>query len=175
MNALSSIQRYLDADPQKIGVFGHSMGGNIVLHELGISKDIKAAELMAGVVGDESGIVDWWNTRVASKSIAGNDLEASYVIARMVNDHGSPNSGSDYWNAIDPTRYIADITAPIQIQVGSSDTSVPVSFSANLRDMLQRAGKSVDYRLYQGADHNLSPDTATALHVAVSFFNTHLK
>lgn len=175
MNALSSIQKYPDANPQKIGVFGHSMGGNIVLHELVISKDIKAAELMAGVVGDESGIVTWWNQRIAAKSIVGNDLEASYVITQMVKDHGTPLGNPDYWNAIDPTKYISDITASIDIQVGTQDTSVPQSFSSGLRDLLVHAGKSVTYQEYNGADHNLSPDTSVALSRAVSFFDRNLK
>lgn len=175
MNALASIQKYPDANPQKIGVFGHSMGGNIVLHELVISKDIKAAELMAGVVGDEAGIVKWWNSRIAAKSIVGNDLEASYVITQMVRDYGTPVSNPDYWNAIDATKYVADITAAVDIQVGTNDASVPMTFSSALRDLLVRAGKTVTYQEYQGADHNLSPETALALARAVSFFDRNLK
>ncbi len=175
MNALASVKMYPDADPGKIGVFGHLMGGNISLHELVISKDIKAAELMAGVVGDETGIIAWWNQRIAAKSIAGNDLDTSYVVVQMVKDHGTPGSDPAYWNAIDPTQYISDITVPVQIQVGSRDTSVPPVFSSSLRDSLQKAGRSVDYHLYPDADHNLSPDTETALRTAVSFFDRYLK
>ena len=175
MNGLSSIEKYKDANPNKIGVFGHSMGGNITLHELVISKDFKAAELMAGVVGNENQIIDWWNQRIAAKSIVGNDLDASYLVEQMVADHKTPDSNPDYWNSIDPTKYIADINAPIQIQVGTADLSVPPDFSSSLKDSLQSVGKTVDYHLYPGADHNLSPDTNAALNEAVSFFNKYLK
>lgn len=175
MNAISSIKQFQDADPQRIGVFGHSMGGNIILHELVISKEIKAASIMAGVVGDETDILAWWNQRIAAQSIIGNDMDTSHVVQRMVADHGTPSSNPNYWNAIDPTKYIADITAPVQIQVGTIDAAVPPSFSSSLRRELQSAGKNVDYREYSGADHNLSPDTSTVLAVTVAFFDKYLK
>jgi dipeptidyl aminopeptidase/acylaminoacyl peptidase len=175
MNALASVKRYKDANQQKIGVFGHSMGGNITLHELVISKDIKAAEIIAGVVGDETSILAWWNQRIKAKSINGNDLEASYAVQQMINDHGTPSNNPDYWNAIDPTKYLKDVTMPIQIQVGTADTTVPPNFSSSFKDELQRLGKTVDYREYIGADHNLYPDTSTALKEVVAFFDKYLK
>lgn len=175
MNALASIKKYKDANSQKIGVFGHSMGGNISLHELVISKDIKAAEIMAGVVGNEADILAWWKQRIAAKSIVGNDLDTSVAVLRMIADYGTPSSNPDYWNSIDPTAYIADITVPVQIQVGTADTDVPPGFSLSLRDKLKNAGKTVDYHAYPGADHNLLPDTSIALSEVVAFFNKYLK
>jgi dipeptidyl aminopeptidase/acylaminoacyl peptidase len=175
MNALSSIKRYKDANPQKIGVFGHSMGGNITLHELVMTHDFKAAELMAGVVGDESGILQWWSNRIAAHSIVGNDLDTSKVVEQMVKENGTPSSNPLYWNAIDPTQFLSFITSPVQIQVGSGDVEVPTDFSSTLKNSLQKAGKLVDYRVYQGADHNLSPDTSSAMAVTVTFFNKYLK
>jgi fermentation-respiration switch protein FrsA (DUF1100 family) len=76
---------------------------------------------------------------------------------------------------IDRTKYLQDINAPVQIQVGTADTAVPPGFSSSLRDELQSAGKAVDYHEYLGADHNLSPDTQAALSETVAFFNKYLK
>jgi len=175
MNALSSIKKFKDADPQKIGVFGHSMGGNITLHQLVISKEFKAAEIISGVVGDESAILSWWDHRIKAGSITGNDLDTSYVVRQMIADHKTPATNPKFWNAIDPTEYISDITVPIEIQVGTADTAVPPEFSSVFRDALLTAGKTVEYRVYRGADHNLSPDTQAALTEAVAFFNKYLK
>jgi uncharacterized protein len=41
------------ADPTRIGLWGHSMGGGIVLKVITISSDIKAALLYASISGDE--------------------------------------------------------------------------------------------------------------------------
>jgi len=175
MNALASIKKYKDANPQKIGAFGHSMGGNITLHELIMTHDIKAAELMAGVVGNETSLVEWWNHRFAVHSIVGNDLDTYYVVMQMVKDHGTPQSNPAYWDGIDPTNFISFINAPVQIQIGSADEDVPTDFSSSLKDSLRAAGKIVDYHIYTGADHNLAPDTAAAMTQTVTFFDNHLK
>jgi uncharacterized protein len=175
MNALASIKKYKDANPQKIGVFGHSMGGNVTLHELVITHDFKAAELMAGVVGNETALVHWWDHRFAVRSIVGNDLDTYYIFKQMQKDHGTPGSNPIYWNAIDPTQFVDFINAPVQIQYGTADEDVPTDFSASLSASLQHAGKTVAYHVYSGADHNLAPDTATAMAVVVKFFDKYLK
>jgi dipeptidyl aminopeptidase/acylaminoacyl peptidase len=175
MNALSSIKNYKDANPNEIGVFGHSMGGNITLHELVMTHDFKAAELMAGTVGNETQLIQWWNQRIANHSIVGNDLDTSKIVEQMVQQNGTPTSNSAYWNAIDPTKFISYINTPVQIQVGSADEEVPTDFSSTLNSSLQSVGKLVDYHVYQGADHNLSPDTSAAMAATVEFFNKYLK
>lgn len=50
LNAVSSIKKYQDADPKRIGMWGHSMGGMIILRSMVITKDIKTGEIWAGVV-----------------------------------------------------------------------------------------------------------------------------
>jgi dipeptidyl aminopeptidase/acylaminoacyl peptidase len=175
MNALASVKKLKEANPQKIGVFGHSMGGNISLHEIVITNDIKAAELMAGVVGNETMLAQWWDHRYSVRSIVGNDLDTYYVFEQMIKDHNSPESDPSYWNSIDPTQFIASITAPVQIQVGSADEDVPTLFSSSLNNLLQKNSKIVDYRVYPGADHNLVPDTASAMATTVAFFNKYLQ
>jgi len=151
------------------------MGGNIALHELVITHDIKAAELMAGVVGNETDLASWWEHRFVTHSIVGNDLDTYYVFAQMIKDHGNPDGNPIFWNAIDPTQFISSINTPVQIQVGSADEDVPVNFSSSLKNSLQKAGKIVDYHVYTGADHNLAPDTSSAMQQTISCFNKYLK
>ncbi|HTP02771.1 MAG TPA: alpha/beta fold hydrolase [Anaerolineales bacterium] len=176
LNALASIKRYPDANPERIGVWGHSMGGNVTLHELVISHDIKAAALMAGVVGSYSDLLDWWKARVANGVLTTqNDIQTDQLVNEMVNLHGTPASNPTFWDPIDPTAFVADVRAPVLIQVGTADTVVPPSFSQELATRLQQAGKSVSLHVYPGADHNLSPDTATAMQEAIVFFDQNLK
>jgi dipeptidyl aminopeptidase/acylaminoacyl peptidase len=176
LNALDSIKKYPGANPDRIGVWGHSMGGNVTLHELVLTHDFKAAVIMAGVVSSYGGILEWWAARVATGVLTTqNDLQTDQQVLQMVNDHGTPQTNPVFWNAIDPTNFVSDIGTPVQIQVGTADTVVPPSFSAVLAAQLQSAGKSVTYHSYPGADHNLSPHTAAAMAEAVAFFNQYLK
>jgi len=176
LNALASIRKYKDADPDRVGVWGHSMGGNITLHELVINHDIKAAVIMAGVVGSYSDLIDWWKARVASGVLTTpNDLDTNRLVMEIVDAHGTPQSNPDFWNPMDPTEFLSDVTSPVLIQVGSDDTVVPPGFSGQLAARLQSAGKPVQYHLYPGANHNLAPDTAAALDEAIAFFDQVLK
>jgi len=176
MNAFASIRMYKDANPDEIGVWGHSMGGNVTLHELVITDAFKAAVLMSGVVGSYSGLIDWWARRVATGVLTTrNDLQADQMLLQMIDLHGTPQTNPGFWNSIDPTNYLSDVTPPLHIQVGTADTVVPQSFSEDLATALQADGKSVTLHTFPGADHNLSPDTSAAMAQAVSFFNQYLK
>ena len=169
MNAIASIKQYKNANPNKIGVVGHSMGGNVTLHDLVISKDIKVASILSGVVGDEKDLINWWNYRYNSRLIVGNDLDTYYKLQQMIKSHGNPTSNQNYWNSIDPTKFTQNINVPVQIQVGSADEVVPISFSANLRDQLESQGKIVNFQEFPGADHNLSPYIDQAMNNVVLF------
>src|ERR1700694_5731186 len=49
LNAVTTLQRYPEADANRIGMWGHSMGGNITLRALVIDPRIKVAVIWAGV------------------------------------------------------------------------------------------------------------------------------
>ena len=42
LNALASVKRYTGVDPNRIGMWGHSMGGHITLRAMVVTQDIKA-------------------------------------------------------------------------------------------------------------------------------------
>jgi uncharacterized protein len=48
LNALASLQRYPDADPVRIGMWGHSTGGQVTLRAMVVTQDIKAGIIWAG-------------------------------------------------------------------------------------------------------------------------------
>ena len=50
LNAVASLRRYPEADPERIGMWGHSMGGQITLRAMVVDGGIKAGVIWAGVV-----------------------------------------------------------------------------------------------------------------------------
>jgi dipeptidyl aminopeptidase/acylaminoacyl peptidase len=153
LNAVSSIKKYPDANPDKIGMWGHSMGGGITLRALAVSKDIKAAALLAGVVASPE---FFYNYRREHNSDPRMPDWIRQNGDRTIGEFGSPGSNPDLWNAISPYSYIGDFTTPIQIHHGAADTDVPIVFSEELNKALVDAGKSVEYFVYQDGDHNLA-------------------
>ena len=54
LNAVASIKQYPEVNPDKIGMWGHSMGGYLTLRTMVISKDVKVGVIWAGVVASYS-------------------------------------------------------------------------------------------------------------------------
>ncbi len=175
LNALASIRQYKDADSQNIGVIGHSMGGNITLHELVISNDFKAAELLSGVVGSYSAILDWWDYRISAGILSGNDAQTAQLVTAFVRNHGTPQTNPTFWNTIDPTAFVRNISTPVQIQVGTGDTDVPPKFSESLEMLLENNHKTTSFYSYPGADHNLSQVSGTVFQRTLSYFDSYIK
>ena len=89
--------------------------------------------------------------------------------------YGTPEKNPVFWNSIDPTKFVSDITAPVQLDVGGSDEEVPPVFSQNLRDSLQKARKTVEYYEYPGSNHNITQGFTEAMQHSLDFFNKYLK
>lgn len=176
LNALSSLKRYPDADPNRIGMWGHSMGGNVTLRSLVISPDIKAAVIWGGVVGTYDDLMNNWQRRVTYQPPPQEMTLRNRSRADLIQKYGTPKENPLFWNSVDPNFYLADIGAPVQLHVGLTDEEVPPDFSQRLKDRLERAGKTVELYTYPGADHNISGSSFNgAMQRSIDFFDRFLK
>ncbi len=176
LNAISSVKTLKDSDPNKIGVWGHSMGGNITLRDLVVNqKDIKAAVIWGGVVGSYDDLLNNWQRRVPFRPSTRELAFRNNGRTRLIQTYGTPQANPQFWNSIDPTFFVSDVSAPIQLDVGGEDEEVPVAFSQSLREKLQKAGKTVEYFEYPGSDHNISQGFNLAMQRSLDFFDRYLK
>ncbi len=60
LNALGALKQFGLVNPEKIGMWGHSMGGFLTLRAMVISKDIKAGVIWGGVVGSYPDMSSLW-------------------------------------------------------------------------------------------------------------------
>ncbi len=176
LNALASIKKYPGVNPNKIGMWGHSMGGNLTLRSLIIvPSDIKVAVIWGGVVGSYDDLMNNWQRRVSYQPPVPELVNRNRGRQVLISQYGTLAQNPDFWNSIDPTFFISDIKAPIQLDVGGADEEVPVDFSRRLRDKLQAAGKEVEYFEYPGSDHNISQAFNQAIENSLRFFDKYLK
>lgn len=177
LNAIASIKKYKGINPNKIGVWGHSMGGNITLRDLVVDpKDIKAAVIWGGVVGSYNDLMNNWQRRVRYQPSQRELALRNRYKQNIVQQNGTPQSNPSFWNAIDPTYFIKDIQTPVQLHHGLADEEVPVLFSQTLYNKLKQAGKKVEMFTYEGADHNISdPSFSLAMQRSIEFFDKYLK
>lgn len=174
LNAVGSIKRYTDADPDRIGMWGHSLGGHLTLRAMVVSPDVKAGVIWAGVVGSYADLLNNWRRRNATPP-PGIPTGARRWRQELVTQYGSPEENPDFWNSISATSFVADISGPLQLHHGTADQSVPVAFSESLKTLMENTGKQVELFTYSGDDHNLSQSFSTAMRRSVEFFDRYLK
>lgn len=177
LNAVASIKRYPDADPNRIGMWGHSMGGYITLRSMVISKDIKAGVIWAGVVASYPDMLERWrrrNTPPPGGNVA-NPNPARRWRQELVEQYGTPAENPEFWASISANSYLSDLSGPVQLHHGTADTSVPVEFSDTLNQQIQAVGGVVEYFTYPGDNHNISNNLSRALARSVQFFDRYVK
>lgn len=179
LNAVSSIKKYNDADPNKIGMWGHSMGGMITLRSMVVTKDIRAGEIWAGVVASYEDLTNNWHHPDLNPRpfVPSQREQVSRRPGRqeLINTYGDFKSNPQFWLSISPISFVKDVSGPIQLQHGSEDEEVPLLFSQKLDEALKNVNKPVELYTYEGDDHNLSNNLRIALQRSVQFFDTYLK
>jgi dipeptidyl aminopeptidase/acylaminoacyl peptidase len=174
LNAVATMRRYRDADPDRLGMWGHSMGGSITLRSMVVTDTVKAGVIWAGVVASYPDLFARWHRREGA-SIEATPRPRGRWRTQLFESYGSPGDNPDFWASISPPSYLADISGPIQLHHGTADHSVPVEFSEELHQKLLDAGQSSELYLYEGNDHNIAASLSTALNRSVAFFDQHVK
>lgn len=173
LNAVAALQSFPQADPQRIGVWGHSMGGYLSLRAMVISPDIKAGVIWAGVVASYPDLLTRW--RRGSGSAAATAPAMRGWRAEWTGRYGTPEENPEFWQGISANSYLADLSGPVQLHHGTADESVPLEFSETLYQQILQAGKIGELYIYEGDNHNLSNYFSTAMRRTIEFFDRYLK
>lgn len=151
-------------DSDRIGLWGHSNGGQITLSVLEITGKSYPTTLWAPVSKPFPYSVLYYT----------DDLEdgGKYIrqqLAFFENDLG--NDVREYSILTHPER----ITAPIQIHQGTADEAVPLVWSQQLDEHLEDEKINVTLYTYPGANHNLQPGWEQVVQRDQQFFDRYLK
>jgi dipeptidyl aminopeptidase/acylaminoacyl peptidase len=177
--ALKSLQMMDIIDPQGIGMWGHSMAGNLVLRAMLIEQDIKAGVIWAGAVYSyddfaKYGIND--NTYRPPATPESQETPDRRRRSREIFDtYGWPDTQVDYWKAVSLTENIEFLKGPLQLHHAQDDSVVNIGYSLDLAGVLQENGKEYEFYSYEGGGHNLiSPYFDQAILRTVEFFRNNL-
>lgn len=173
INAMASVMKYPGVNPEKIGMWGHSMGGHLTLRSMVTVKDIKVGVIWAGVVASYQDMATNW--RRSNPLPTNPPGRLSRLGEELTNTYGSWDQNPDFWASISPIDNVSEISGPLQLHHGTEDTSVPIEFSEKLYQAMLDAGKEVEYYSYPGNDHNISQAFSAAMQRSVEFFDRYLK
>ncbi|MCW5873010.1 MAG: alpha/beta fold hydrolase [Anaerolineales bacterium] len=162
LNATAALKAYPDADPNRLGMWGHSMGGYITLRAMVVDADIKAGVIWAGVISAYADMVD----------INGRPR---FGTRGLLETYGSPAEDPQFWASISANSYLAELSGPLQLHHGSGDATVPVFMSYQVAEQARAVGQTAELFIYEGDDHNIVNFFPAAIRRSVEFFDLHVK
>ena len=173
LNALASLKKFPQVNPEKIGMWGHSMGGFLTLRAMVISKDIKVGVIWAGVVASYPDLIyNWRRTGPFTPSPSSRGVGWR---TRWIETYGTPEENPQFWAAVSANTYVADLSGPLQLHHGTADEDVPLAFSIRLAEEVRAVGGIADLYTYDGDNHNISKYFTTAMDRTIAFFDQYLK
>lgn len=164
LNLVSSLPSIPEANIERIGMWGHSMGGGVTIKAITIDPRVKAAILYAPVSGHNLDVFTRWGVDV--RADVGERLLQAYIEAL---------SRPEFLARTSPNNYFDFVVAPVQIHIGTADTSTPPEWSVKIGEALVKSGNEVEFYVYPGQGHAFQGQSWRLFmgHVA-DFFDRHL-
>ncbi|QFP76005.1 S9 family peptidase [Deinococcus sp. AJ005] len=157
LNAAASLKADQRVNRARMGLWGHSMGGQLSLRAMLVDPDLKAASLWAGVMASYDILATDWNPPSGEPKPMLDTLNRRYL------------------RALSPNAYLQELDGrPLQLHQGTADREVPYSFQKDFAADLRAARQRFTAYEYPGDNHNLSGNLRLALDRSVAFFKENL-
>ncbi len=151
------------ADPSKVGIWGHSNGGQIALSTLAISGASYPTVLWAPVSKPFPYSILFYTDEFEDKGKA---------LRRILSNFESIYDVEKY----SPSNFYSWIQAPLQIHQGIEDDEVPKKWSDQFVEDLEGLEKKIEYFVYPNSDHNLmTVGWDTAVLESMGFYRKHFE
>lgn len=175
LNARAALQNFSEVNPQRIGLWGHSMAGNVVLRSMAARPEIPAGVIWAGAVFSYE---DFQELGLSDNSYRPPEVmdERRRRREALFAAHGQFQKDSSFWRTVVPVNYIQDLQGAVQLHHPVRDAVVSVEYSRRLWERLRVLSPSHEYFEYATGDHNFSGTAyGLAMGRTIAFFETHLR
>lgn len=168
LNSRSAVQKLPEVNPKKVGLWGHSMGGNIVLRSLAVRPEIPAAVVWAGAGYSYADLQKY------------GIQDTSYVPRPTQNQERQKLRSSvlttSFLPLIAPTYYLGDLQGAIQLHHAIDDDVVSVAYSRDLIKLLDKTKVPHELVEYPSGGHNIKGENfVPAMERTVAFFKKYLQ
>lgn len=175
LNAYAALESANFVKKDAIGMWGHSMAGNILSRSMAVKTTIPAAVIWGGAVfsytdQQKYGIQD------SSYQPQPNASQRQSKRRQLLEKVGSPSAQSAFWQQVAPIYYLNDLKGAIELHHAVDDDVVNVGYSRDLKAALDKT--KVEHQLYEyeTGGHNISGESFNiAMERTVEFFKKHLK
>lgn len=174
LKAYSALQGLDFVNENKIGLWGHSMAGNIIVRSITVNTNIPAAVIWSGAVFTYNDFIEYG---IDDDSYQPPDSESERRQRRqsLFDTYGRYDPDSDFWSQVTPLNYFEDVNTNLQLHHAIDDNVTSIDYSRNLQSILNDLGKNVELYEYDTGGHNINdPSFKEAMQRTVDFFNNNL-
>ena len=175
LHAKAALQATDFVNPAKIGLWGHSMAGNVVLRSVAVSNEFSAVVIWGGAVFSYQ---DWLKYGLQDHSYRPPRLVENRQSKRQLlgDAHGDFDPNSEFWKLVPATNFLSDRNTAIQLHHAVDDTVVSINYSRDLATILAAEQRTYELHEYQSGGHNISGQAFTvAMQRTVEWYQKWLK
>lgn len=175
LNARGALASSEFVNAGKIGLWGHSMAGNIVFRSFVVASEVPAMVIWAG-----AGYSYWdlQNYMIQDDSYRPPQPDSERARKRQAlrEAHGEFSEDSAFWRQVVPTNYLDGVAGAIQLNHAVNDNVVSIEYSRNLMKILDGTKIIHELKEYPDGGHNINGGSFTpAMQNTVEFFDKYLK
>jgi len=202
INLLYAIPSIPQADPNRIGMWGHSMGGGVTMKVLTIlagrvvpsgseeriETTVRAAVLYSTVSADHADVIERWGNGCFGDILAGEqvigcnsaDIVPVELPIELQTAYQLAPTDDALMKAVSPIFHLDQVDVPIQIHYGTRDglvySGTPPEWSLKLTQALRDANKDVELYQYENEGHSfVGQPWFDFMSRVLQFFNRNLK
>lgn len=173
LNAVEALRSSEFVDPDMIGLWGHSMGGNVVFRSF-VAGNIPAVVIWAGAGYTYSDLQEYMINDNSYRPQP-TDSPRSRERQKLRDTYGNFDSGHWFWKQIPATNYLDGVKGSVQLHHAVDDNVVSIEYSRNLIKVLDGSGIEHDLNEYQSGGHNLTGTSFNqAMQKTIDFFKDNL-
>lgn len=175
LNARAALKTSDFVNPDAVGLWGHSMAGNVIARALAVQPEIPAIVIWAGAVYTYE---DFSEFRIQDSSYQppSEDSPSRRKRSELFEKYGQFDPNSDFWKQVPITNYLNDIKGAIQINHTLDDNIVDIRYSRNFNMLLNNTNIVHELNEYPTGGHNFTGGTFNeAMENTIEFFEKYLK
>lgn len=175
LSATEALKTLPFVSKDKVGLWGHSMAGNVLMRSLSARPNIKAVAIWGGAVYTyddmrEYGIDDGSYRPPASNS------PSRLKRQQLFDTYGQFQADHPFWKQVPATNYVDGITGAVGLFHAVNDAVVSIEYSRNLVKILDPAGVTHELYEYSSGGHNISGSVfSQAMRDTVNFYKKYLQ
>jgi uncharacterized protein len=170
-NLIYALRELPEADADRIGMSGHSMGGGITMQNIVSGAEVKAAVLYGTVTANEA---ERWDARMRRWSAGGGT--GSNRALQFSDRYGTPEEVPEVYARMSVDSFWENVQVPVIIHHGDADATTPIEWAYDIEAGLREAGKEVTLYVYPGAGHSFQgADFDLMMQRTLAFFDEHVR